>query len=80
MKPPLKRLAERYSTPANDNLPSKTPEIAPENELQKPIPKPKKREEIPQEEPKAAPAQTKPTIKRSKSVSAKRGKGWANNW
>jgi phage terminase large subunit GpA-like protein len=80
MQPPLKRLAERYGSPANDNLPVETPKKAPENAPQKPAPKPKIRKEIPQEEQPAPETQTKPNIRRSKSVGAKRGRGWVGNW
>lgn len=72
MQPSFKRLAERYALPANDN---QAPAQAPKPRQQQPRPAP----ENPQEEHAPEPAQTKPTIKRSKAA-ARGGRGWVNRW
>lgn len=72
MNPSFKRLAERYAVP-EDGAPRKqpAPQKKPANDNR---PKPEKT----QEEATAKPAQTKPEIKRSKSVTGR--KGWVKNW
>lgn len=74
MNPSFKRLAERYRTPDDAQpreLPAPTKKPANDNR-----PKPEKT----QEEEAPTPAQTKPTIKRSKSVTGGRKSGWVKNW
>lgn len=79
MNPSFKRLAERYATPDDGNareLPAPPPK--PQQKPQRPA-NDNKPAEIPQEEQKATRQQTKPTIKRSKSVAGRKG-GWVKSW
>lgn len=74
MNPSFKRLAERYSTPEDGKpreLPAPKAKSANDNKPQR---------EISQEEEAPTPAQTKPTIKRSRSVTGGRKAGWVKNW
>lgn len=76
MQPSFKRLAERYAekvTPGTDRAARR---VRPKAEPVAPVQEP----ENPQEEEPQPAEQNKPTIKRSKSLGAKRGRGWASNW
>lgn len=75
MQPSFKRLAERYAMPDGEQLSAPVSAPAPA-----PARVPAATREIPQEEPSAPAEQTKPIVKRSKSVGARRTRGWATSW
>lgn len=78
MNPSFKRLADRFANPDEDAAPTNKPTA--KRPVQGGHIKPEGPKEIPQEEAKPPQTQTKPTIKRSKSVSGRNKGGWVRGW